>query len=360
MRGMRKWGATAVAVIAVAACGTAEADDAGAAGSEGYVRLINVEVAPLQAQEFVEEIRLTAVAVANQDVFVSAEENGPIREFYVDRGDRVEAGAPIAKLDDRVLAAQVEQARAGAELAQQTWERRRRLWEEDRAGSEIAYLEARYGAQQAAASLTALEERLAKTVVRAPFGGVVEERPVDVGAMMSPGEPIVRLVDLNPIKVFAGVPELYAADVHVGDVAQLSFDALGGEAQSARIRFVGATVNPQNRTFPIEIELPNPGSRIKPQMVANMAVARRSVTEAVVVPQESLVRVEQGYVVFVLAERDGIQVAERRDVTLGPARRNQVVIEDGVEAGEQLIVVGHRSVADGDRVNVVSTREGGT
>lgn len=360
MRRMWKWGSMTLALVVAAACGTAEADNAGQEESEGYVRLINVEVVPLATQDFVEEIRLTSVAMANQDVLVAAEENGAIRELYVDRGDAVAAGDPIAKIDDRVLSAQVDQARASAELAQQTWDRRRRLWEEDRAGSELAYLEARYGAEQAAASLTALEERLANTVVRAPFGGVVEERMVDVGAMMSPGEPIVRLVDLSPIKVFAGVPERYAPDVDVGDEAVLAFDALGGEQLTARIRYVGATVNPQNRTFPIEIQLPNPGNRIKPQMVANMAVTRQSLPDVIVVPQEALVRVEDGYVVFVLAERDGAQVAEEREVVLGPARRNLVVIQEGVSEGERLIVVGHRSVADGDRVSVVARRGGGS
>jgi RND family efflux transporter MFP subunit len=178
---------------------------------------------------------------------------------------------------------------------------------------------------------------------------------VDVGAMMSPGGVIARVVDLDPIKVFAGVPERYAADVHVGDEAVLSFDALGGGTHTARIRFVGATVNPQNRTFPIEVGLPNPDGMIKPQMVANMAVTRRALQDVIVVPQESLVRVEDGYVVFVVAERGGAQVAEQRPVVLGPTRRNLVVVEDGVVEGERLIVVGHRSVAAGDRVNVVTT-----
>jgi RND family efflux transporter MFP subunit len=198
-----------------------------------------------------------------------------------------------------------------------------------------------------------LEERLARTVVRAPFAGVLDERHVDVGAMVSPGDAIARLVDLNPIKVAAGVPERYARNVSVGDEAMVEFEVLDTQPYAARIRYVGSTVDPQNRTFRIEVELANPGRLIKPQMVANMAVTRRAVSDAIVVPQDVLVRVESGYVVFVVAERGGVRVAEARPVTLGPARRNLVVIEDGVRAGEQLIVVGHRSVADGDRVNVV-------
>jgi RND family efflux transporter MFP subunit len=340
--------------LVIAACGTAEADDAGGAeASEGYVRVINVEVAQLEPQPFVEEIRLTSVAMANQDVQVAAEESGVIRELFVDRGDRVNEGDAIARIDDRVLRTQVQQARAQADLAAQTWDRRRRLWEEERVGSEIAYLEARYAAEQTAATLAGLEERLARTVVRAPFGGVLDERYVDVGAMVNSGSPIGRLIDLNPIKVFAGVPERYAADVHVGDAAVLTFEALEGATYEARIRYVGASVDPQNRTFPIEIVLPNADSRVKPQMVAGMAVVRSQVDEAIVLPQDALVRVENGYVAFVAVERDGVVVAEVRQIELGPSRRNLVVAASGVEAGERLIVVGQRSVEDGDRINIV-------
>ena len=348
----------AASIMALAACGSAQADGADdAAAAEEFVRMINVEVETLTAEPFEEEIRLTSVAMANQDVLVAAEENGVIRELFVDRGDRVEAGAPIAKIDDRILTTEVAQARAGAELAQQTWDRRKRLWEDDQVGSELAYLEAKFAAEQAAATLAGLEERLQRTVVRAPFSGVVEDRRVDVGATVSPGDPVARLVDLDPIKVFAGVPERYATDVQVGAPTQLTFEALGSEVFNASIRYVGATVNPQNRTFPIEVVLPNRARTIKPEMVANMSVTRRRVEDAIVVPQDALVRTEGGYVTYVVTERGGATVAEVRPVELGPARRNLVVVESGLAVGDRLVVVGQKSIADGDRVNVVGERE---
>ena len=139
----------------------------------------------------------------------------------------------------------------------------------------------------------------------------------------------------------------------------LTFDALGEDVYEAPIRYVGSTVDPQNRTFSIEVEVPNETGDIKPQMVANMSLTRREVGEALVVPQDALVRVEDGYIVYVVADGPGGTVAEARPVELGPARRNLVVIESGVSVGERLIVVGHKSVAEGDRVNVVQGRSGG-
>ncbi|MDX1494263.1 MAG: efflux RND transporter periplasmic adaptor subunit, partial [Longimicrobiales bacterium] len=223
------------ALALLAACGSAQADGTEDAGEE-FVRMINVQVSPISTESFVEEIRLTSVAMANQDVMLKAEESGTIRSLYVDRGDAVREGAPIAKIDDRVLRAQVEQARAAAELAQQTWERRKRLWEEEQVGSEIAYLEAKFAAEQSAAALAALEARLENTVVKAPFSGIFDERHVEVGTAVSPGETVGRLVDLNPIKVVAGVPERYAPDVRVGTPAEMIFEALDGKRYQANVR----------------------------------------------------------------------------------------------------------------------------
>ena len=257
-----------LAVLAISGCGTAQADGIDRMDSDEFVRIINVEVARIETENFVEEIRLTATAVANQDVMVSAEESGVIREIFVDKGVQVESGAALAKIDDRVLAAQVEQARAVAELAGQTWERRKRLWEEDRIGSEIAYLEARFGAEQSMAALKGLEERLARTTIRAPFSGVWDERHVEIGSMVAPGQSVGRLIDLDPVRVVAGVPERYVPDVWVGAEAALDFDVFAGERFTAPIRYVGSTVNPRNRTFPIEVMVPNPSRRIKPETVS--------------------------------------------------------------------------------------------
>lgn len=363
-RGRWSAGLAGLALVAAAlgGCGDAEATGTEAEGgqeqgSEEFARVINVEVREVQLRPFVEQIRLTGTVRAERDVQVSAEESGVVDEVLAEKGTWIESGAPIARLDDDVLAAQVAQARAQAELAEQTWDRRKRLWEEDRVGSEIAYLESRFGAEQASANLRSLEERLARTTIRAPFSGVLEDRMVEVGTMVSPGQPVARLVDRTPVKVSAGVPERYAADVHTGAQAVVTFDVLPGEVFRAPISYVGSTVDPQSRTFPIEVRMPNPQGVVKPEMVADVSVERRSLDEALVIPQDALVRVEDGYVVFVVEEEDGVTVARQRRVKLGPSQRDLAVVESGLQAGERLVVVGQKSVAGGDRVRVVANRE---
>ena len=335
-------------------CGGAQAEDA--AQDQAYTRILNVEVQTVGTGTFSEVIRLTGTVQADKDVVVSAEESGVVREIVVDKGNWVEAGQPIIRLDDELLRAQMEQARAVASLAQETWERRKRLYEEDQVGSELAYLEARYSAEQASANLTLLQERLDRTVIQAPISGILDSREIEVGTMVGAGTPVARIVDINPVKITGGVPERYATDVQPGAKATVTFDVVPDEVFEGRIAYVGAVVNPRNRTFPVELRLPNPGGAIKPEMVANVDLTLRSFEEAVVIPQEALVRVVDGYVAFVVEEEDGNSIVRSRNVELGPTQSNRALIRSGLTPGERLIVVGQQSVAAGDRVNVVGER----
>lgn len=345
------------AALVVAGCGgDAEAGGAPQAETgESYSRMINVEVRPVEATSFTERIRLTGTVHANRDVLVAAEESGRIEEILVEKGSTVRSGQPIVRIDDALLGSDVEQARARARLAQDTWERRKRLWENDGVGTEQSYLEAKYAAQEAAAALARLEERLARTTIRAPFGGVLDERRVEVGSMVSPGTPVARIVDLDPVKVVGGVPERYASDVETGTAATVTFDVLPGEMYEGELTYVAATVNPDNRTFGVEFTLPNPEGAIKPEMVANIALVRRVLSDVVVVPQESLVRTEDGFRAFVVEESEGRTVARARSVETGASQENRVVIHRGLAPGERLVVVGQQMVADGDRVRIVGS-----
>jgi RND family efflux transporter MFP subunit len=354
---LKRFGVVALS-LSLAACGgevsgnleSAPSDPASDALAEGSARLINVEVEVVEGEPFSEIIRLTGAAWANQDVTVSSEESGVVRAIVRDKGTVVRTGEWLIKIDDRILKSQVAEARAQADLAQQTWERRKRLYEDDRVGSELAYLEAKYAAEQTAARLSTLRERLARTVVRAPIDGVLDMRYVEVGTMVGVGTEIARVVSLNPVKIVAGVPERYASDVKTGGRVTVEFPVLDQEFDGA-ISYVGATVNASNRTFGIELVMENPGGLIKPEMVANLQLVRQSWDDAVVIPQESLIRTEDGFSVFVA--EDGIAVA--RPVEVGASQKNVVMIESGLEPGDQLVVVGQKQIAAGDRVNIVGT-----
>jgi membrane fusion protein, multidrug efflux system len=198
-----------------------------------------------------------------------------------------------------------------------------------------------------------LATRLERTIVRAPIAGVLDDRFVEVGASVAPGAPIARIVDAATIKVTAGVPERYAADIRPGGVALVTFDHLVGTEYRATTRFVGSALNEQNRTFPIEVELRNEAGVLKPGMVAKVQVGRRGERDALLVPREAVLRSEGGYLVYLVVEEAGRLVAQQRDVQTGATSAGRVVIEAGLQPGDRVIVVGQQQVAPGDVVRIV-------
>ena len=351
--------AAALLVLAGTGCGSPEASgtENTAGGEASYVRTVNVEVLNIETAEFTSYIRLTAAVEAYEDVVVSSQESGVIERIIADKGSRVRAGQPIAKIDDEILSAQVDESRASASLAGERYERQRQLWEDEGIGSEIAFLQTKFEAQSADARLAFLEARLARHTIKSPITGLLDDRYVDVGEIVAPGTPVARVLNVDRLKVVGGVPERFGPYVSEGGAAILDFDVLAGASIEGTIAFVGAAVDPQNRTFPIEVLLDNPGGRLKPQMVANVRVATEQLQGVIVVPQDVVMRTEDGYQVFVVGDGPDGTLAEARAVALGPSFENEVVIASGLAEGDRLIVTGHQMVDAGDRVREVS--EGG-
>lgn len=350
----RSWDLIVVGLLVM--LGACSASEGAPADDSPAVRVVNVEIETVTPRAFVDWIRLTGEVEAMYDVTLAAEESGRVERFHVTKGRPVRAGAVIAELDDTVLRAQMAEARAQAELAAEQFERQRRLWEDEGMGTEIAFLEARARAVAARARLEILEARLAHTRIRAPVDGIFDERFVEVGEMATPGLPIARIVSVDRVKVTGGVPERYALAVTRGDSARISFDVLPNREFTGRVDFVGTSVDPSNRTVPIEILMTNPGGVVKPRMIATVQVVRARLDSTLVVPQEVVRRVEAGYQLLVAVPQDQHTVAEARSVTLGPAYRNEVVITSGLAPGDQVITVGSHLADHGSRIRVVAER----
>lgn len=360
-------GVTVTASVLAAGCGRTEGAEAQRSGEdgEGAGRTVNVEVMEVRPAPFTHYIRVVGTVEAQRDVRVSAEEGGVVESIGAARGALVRRGEALIRLDAGVLAAQLEQAASQAALAEEAWVRQQQLWERDSIGTEIAYLQAKYNAQTARAQARVLSERMDRTVVRAPIAGILAERMVEVGAMVSPGTPVARILDADTIKVVGGVPERYAADIERGTEVVVGVNALGGREYSGTIDFVGSAVDAGNRTFEVEVVVPNPGLGIKPGMVVDVRVARRAIEEALAVPRNTVMRREDGYIVYVAKPVNGGWRAEARPVVPGASRGEMVVIREGLEEGDRIVIVGQQRVAEGDALNVVgaepvaSPEEGG-
>lgn len=363
MRHRDRWvgGASAlVIVLAIAGCGgTGEASGAAAEQPAARTRVVNVETLDLETQSFAEQITVTGMVEPDRDVTVKSEESGVIREVFVQKGARLAAGEPIARIDDQLLRAQHEQAVSEATLAKETFERQRRLWEDEQIGTELAYLQAKYGAETADANARLLAARLERTVIRAPIAGYLEDRHVEVGTMVDPGADVARIIDADPLKVIAGVPERYAGQIQTGAQAMVGLEAAGMGVITGRVRFVGTAVDPRNRTFPVEVDVSNRTGMLKPGVIARVQLAKGAAEQAIVVPRDAVLRSATGYIVYVVEEQDGETIARARNVATGPGDGGRVQITSGLGAGDRVVVVGQQQLAEGDRVRITSAVEGG-
>jgi membrane fusion protein, multidrug efflux system len=350
-------GAIAVlgAALLMTGCGRAGAEEDGAR-AEQRLRTINVEVAEVQPRTFSHVVRIIGTVAAERDVVVSAEESGTVRQVLARQGERVRPGQPLIRLDAGVLRAQLEQAVSQAELAEETWARQRRLWEDEQVGTEMAYLQAKYNARTARAQARVLAERYERTTVRAPIGGILDERMVEVGSMVAAGSPVARILDVDTVKVVGGVPERYAGEVRAGDEVVVTLDRLAGREFAGVIDFVSAVVDRSNRTFTVEVGVSNAGLTLKPGMVANVEIARERVEDALVVPRHAVLRREDGYLVYVAVATPEGWRAEARGVVPGGSRGDEVVIAAGLEAGELVVVVGHQRATHGDALVITNER----
>ena len=214
---------------------------------------------------------------------------------------------------------------------------------------------ARAGESGSLAVVRGAQSQLANTRIVAPFAGVVQERIMGPGELASPGMPVVRIVSGGAVKIEAGVPERYAGAIRIGATVQVTPGA--GEPRGGRVTFVGIAVDPQTRTFPVEIQVDNGDGALKPAMVVRLAVTRQILENVVVVPRDAVVRDGDATAVMVAVRGpQGGTVAERREVELGPTSGPNVVVLSGVRTGESIVVSGQSGLAEGAAVRVAERR----
>ena len=356
-----------LALLVAAGCSNSNGEALPAEETAEARRVVRVETQVVEPTSFEDVIEVSGTVEAVGDATLSAQSSGTVVSL-VPLGTFVRAGQAVAQLDPGTAQATVEQAEAQVAAAQAAFDlaadnlKRQEPLYRDSVISAIEYenVRAQYNQaqaqlNQARAGLTQARELLKDTRVVAPFAGTIEERLVEVGEQVMPGAQVARIVNTGRVKVTAGVPERYAADIRVGTPASVRFQAYADAPRQGRVTFVGSAVNAQSRTFPVEIELENQEGRLKPQMVTTVHVRRNELDAALVVPQTAVLRDEDGVTVFVVDDSGAQPVAERRSITLGPSYQGRVVVVAGLAAGDEIITVGHTNVTQGDAVEVSNT-----
>ncbi len=198
---------------------------------------------------------------------------------------------------------------------------------------------------------------LKDATLNSPANGVVIKRLVEVGSLVGPGTPAFVLADLTSLKAVFGAPDTLLKSLRTGMTLALSAEALPGVMFDGRVTSIAAAADPRSRVFDVEITFPNPDLRLKPGMIVTVQLpALAKVAPVPVVPMSAIIRSKtkpEGYSVFVVDDQGGKTVSRARDVSLGGALNNRIIVNDGLRPGERIIVTGASLVNDGETVEIV-------
>jgi membrane fusion protein, multidrug efflux system len=336
--------------LVISCGGSKHKPDAAAADSAAAGRA-QITVETITPSTFTETIELTGYIKASDDVTVSTEEGGVLKQWLVERGAHVRKGDVIARLNDDVLRPQYEVAQAQFQIADLNYQKQQKVFEE--AGiSEIQVKTSEYTRDAARAQAELMKARFERTRIKSPVDGIVDDRLIDAGELAPPGIPVARIVNLDRMKVIINAPENYAGILTRGSQVRISVSAYPAEAITGTVSFVGAAVIPDNRTIPIEVVVRNPGRKLKPDMIARTAI-RQPVQRKAILVDESAIQIVDPKTRVVYVEEDG--KARRRVVTIGGRNSGKVEVTSGLKEGDRLIMSGVQRVYDGQPVEISNT-----
>jgi membrane fusion protein (multidrug efflux system) len=284
-------------------------------------------------------------------VSVPVEEDGRVEEILGVEGQMVEAEDVILRLDTALLLAELQRARAQADFDSRTLERSLELLERGVFNkSQIEEAEAK--AIVSKAVLEVAETNLDRATVKAPSGGVLNKLPVEVGEWVSKGSTVAQIVETDRMKVVIQVPERDVHYLRIGATVPMTIDALRGRRLTGQVAYISEIADGATRTTRVEVEVDNGRGLLRSGMIVRTEIARRQLRNVIMVPLSSIIPLEDGRVVYVVAG----DRTEQRNIELGLIKGSQAQVVSGLQAGEALVVVGHRQVGPGQLVNVVDSK----
>lgn len=312
-------------------------------------KVISVAVSPIATQNFKHFVEIQGRVDAKNNIFVSPQMGGAITNLYVKEGDYVKQGQLIATVDNSILKQSIQEIDVQLATAKVFYEKQKSLWDQ-KIGTEIQYIQAKSNVESLEKRMATLQTQTSMTKVVSPLSGFVDEVRMRAGEMAAPGLGIVRIVNSDNLKVVAQVADTYASTIKQGDVVNIKFPDLGKET-TAKLTFVGQTVNAASRTFTVEASINKIDNQLKPNMTALMNINDQAKGNAIIINQNYIQHTEQGDIVYVAVAEGSKKVARSRVVTTGITYNGDIEITSGLQAGDMLITQGYQNLVDGQAVN---------
>jgi len=306
-------------------------------------------------QRFNHYLELQGNVTTKNLLVIYPEFSGTLLSIKVKEGQKVKKGQILAVIDDGGLSQQLVQLEVQTSLAKTTFERQKRLWSQ-KIGSEIQFLQTKttYEAQQKA--VAHLKQQLEKTIVKAPFSGIIDDVITEQGSVVAAGKsPLFRIVNLNNMYIETEIPEKYLPTVVKNKSVIVNFPILG-KTIHAKIRETSNYIDPSNRTFKAKINIPNYQHKIKPNLMVKLKINDYNNPTAVLIPLSIISEDANSkqYIYVVKQKRNNKGIAKKVYIKTGFTQGDVIEITHGLSAGEDIIEEGARSIRDGETVQIIN------
>ncbi len=314
----------------------------------GNIQAAKVKVLIAMPSDLEEVIRATGTLIADEQVDLTFEMQGKIRNIYFAEGTRVNKGQLLAKLKDDDLQAQLTKLRLQNNLLQEKANRQKILLERE-AISRESYDQLITDLQSNEAEIKMVLVNIDKTEIRAPFDGIIGLRYMSEGAYVTPGMRIARLIKTKPLKIEFSVPERYADNVKAGNL--LSFRIEGStEEYRASVYAIEPLIDATTRTMTLRALFDNEKSQLQPGRYITVQLIIREKKDALKLPTEAIIPELGSEKVFIIKKGKAID----SKVSIGLRTPEFVEVTDGIKAGDTVVVSGIMQLRSGMPVNIVA------
>jgi len=296
-------------------------------------------------------VSLPALVEANVNAVLSAEKAGRIVELMADRGDRVDQGRQLLQIDDRIWQASLKQAEIAAHDAGKNFERFKALQEAGAvAASEYDRIEKDH--VTASSMLEKANINIGQCRVVSPITGTVNDRFVEAGEYVQPGTPVFQVVDTATVKIILQIPEKDIYSVRPGNRMAFGIQPLPNRVFEGEVTFVAIQADGRNNAFRTEITVDNTDDTLRPGMIAQVEFKRGDNQNMVSLPMSAVLPSNGDHIVYLAKDSQAV----RRKVQIETITRKRVLISQGLEEGDLVIVEGNRTLSDGQRIEILKPR----
>lgn len=328
---------------------------AAAQGGPPGNRQVTVESMIVSPSPLESTVDAVGTVLADASAVLRAEVPGQIVERHFEEGQQVKKGDALFSIEATVLEAEVNEAKANVEQSEAAYRRAQELVK-NRLISATDFDTARANYNVAVARLRSAESRLSKTVIRAPFDGVVGLRRINIGDYATIGQELVNVVRLDPLRVDFSVPETLLARIRPGQTINVTVGAFRGEVFEGTVTAIDPQIDVTGHSMAVRARLPNRDLMLRPGLFAQVSVSLAVNPQALMVPEQAIWPIGNSKIVYVI--EDGI--ANQRTVDLGDRKPGWVEVVSGLEADEEIVVAGQMKLFPGAAVRTIPAELGGS